>query len=1305
MREALTVIGFLLILALAAIFAAPLYVDWNDWRETIAARLSDHLGTEVKISGRVEARLLPQPWLSIGGVAIGDPAGSTTLAIGTVSGDVSLTSLMRGDVEISNVVLASPKLAITTDAKGGVTPLTQQAVDAAATIDSFEIQDGSIRYVDAPSGQDVTIEGVQLVGEARSVVGPFKAEGGLQVAGVPHTVKISTGSIDAGQMKVKATFVPADRPMTIDFDGTLKVTGTKPSFVGLATVARPALNARGDKAPPEEPWIVAARMTLTPEAMAADAVSIQVGPDERALKLTGTATAQLGKAPRFEAAFTATQLELDRLAGVTPDHRLAPLVVLGRIRDSMPSVRSIALPGRVQLSAQAMIVGGNLVENVKADLTSAGSGWRIANFEAGLPGQSRFVLAGDVDASRTEDALAGSFSLASRQASTLMNWLRGDDLTAAPNAARRLTLDGRIAAGADSLTFDSLKLAVDDASVEGRVAWSRVQPDTSAGRIEADLTAQRLDLDVLPSAIALLPGGASAISEADVKLSAQSIAFAGVEAKSASGRIKAGGKLIVLEDVTIDDLGGSSLTANGRIDVIGERSTGEVRVTVDARDLTGLAKALRRSPLPPTLLDAFGTRAAALSPASVVVVTSFGDGRRLSLNGKLGGTVAQVDVDLPQSSGRNALDIRLAADSLDIGRLLKQIGLSPAPAKIPGRTRVVARLTGPLDGPRQWSGRFEGGGVEMSGSGTLTGGIEAPAIEGRVKARTNDVLTPAQLFGVSIPGALVGDAADVETALRVRGGRVVLDDLRGEAMGVPVSGRLAFDPGTPVRVEGQLAFDSLDGTRFASLLAGTDLAGPPAAGSAWSGDAFGPTTFAGLAGTLSLSAKDVNLSDGLPALHDVAATLSLQPGSVGIDEMEGSLAGGSVDGFLRLSRSAMEAALTGRLAFKGIDLDTPDISGRLDMAFDLQGTGRTPALLAGSLTGGGTIGVRGPRFGRLSDQAFSSVVSAVDGGMPPQIARLRPLFEDKLAAGPLTASDFSGTLSLAGGVARLATTTAMAGETGLSVSGSLDLATMTAKADVVLSPPAPADGLGGHPPLIGVSTAGRLDDLRRQVDVSQLTAWLTVRSAEREAKKLEALEAERLARETALEEQRRIEAERIQKAIDAQEKAAREKAERERLAKEKADREKAEKERAAKEKADRERADREKADREKADREKALQGNTVAPPLPEPDFPPDVPAPTAPPPQPLRGEGPPAVPPPAGVASPISATAGPVTVTPAARTSTDGPSAAPPGGPVRPAVPEPIVDVPDAGTAATPARPTGAIRPPRPKPPSSTDLF
>ena len=111
-------------------------------------------------------------------------------------------------------------------------------------------------------------------------------------------------------------------------------------------------------------------------------------------------------------------------------------------------------------------------------------------------------------------------------------------------------------------------------------------------------------------------------------------------------------------------------------------------------------------------------------------------------------------------------------------------------------------MEGPLDGARRWSLKFAGADVALSGAGKLTGGLATLALDGRLAAKTSDAMTPAQLFGITFPGSRPGDGAEIDTGFRWRGGRLVLDDLTGVALGMPMSGALTIDPGKPARIEG-----------------------------------------------------------------------------------------------------------------------------------------------------------------------------------------------------------------------------------------------------------------------------------------------------------------------------------------------------------------------------------------------------------------------------------------------------------------------------------------------------------------------
>jgi len=1134
-REALTVIGFLLILAFAALFTAPLYVDWNSWRGDIAARLSQHFGTPVIIKGPIEARILPQPWLSMGDVSIGDPYGKTSLRVGAIDGDVSLGGLLRGDIDLSNVVVRSPQLTIAIGDDGLLEPLAKGSVSADASVESFEVEDGTLHYLNPGAGQDVTLNGIHLVGESGSLYGPYKAEGGVQLEGVPHTVKLITGVAQGGSLHLKISAVPADRPLTVDLEGEVKVAGGQPTFAGMATLARPAIGARagsdsGNGDLSDTPWSVSGPVTISSDALVSDKVVVQIGPDERALKLGGSLQMPLGPGGTLDTVLSGSQLELDRFSGVSPDARQPPAAVLARVVNTMPGLAGLPAVAHIDLSADGVMLGGELMQNIRAELSVENGQWRVGRFESDLPGQSHLLLAGDVN----DDAsgFKGNLSLRSDRATGLLGWLQGAPVLGAPAAARKLSLAADLIADGQSISLSKLALAIGDAKVNGQLAWRRLAPNRAAGRVEADLAAQRIDLDTLPSMAALLPGRSDIFSEADIKLAAQSLAFSGIEAKSVSGRVKAGGKLIALEDVVVNDLGGASLTANGRIDNIGAQPQGEIRVVLNGRDLTGLATALKRSSLSPYWVNAFAARAAALSPANASMAIAFGTSRQYSVDGKFGGSVAQFDAEFAGAGDEETADIALKADSLDVVTLLRQVGLEPATARIPGRASLRMELSGPLNGARRWNGDFDGAEVSVSGNGKMTGPFEAPSFDGRLKANTDDALLPAQLFGVALPGVMSAQSATIDSGFHIQAGHLVFDDVSGTWLGMPVDGALSVTAGRPVRVDGRLGFLRADAELLGSLLSGADLGGPNDKGNAWADEAFGRSTVDNLTGSLTVTANSLRLSRRFPELREAKANVAFGSGKVSVDDFSASLAQGSVTGALELSRAALDTAATGHFVLKDVVLDTQDIAGTLDTSLDFQGTGRSPDDLMSSLTGGGTLDLRNPVLAGFSDSAFDEMIKAVDDGLAPDAAHIKPAFEQALALKPLGASAITGNLTLAGGVLRLPSTLSQATNAGLALSGLMDLSDLTTKANIVLTPADPKDGIGGPAPTIPVLISGALDGLHREVDVSGLTAWLSIRTAEQQARKLEILEAKRQAEDKAQEDARRAEAEQMQKAID-----------------------------------------------------------------------------------------------------------------------------------------------------------------------------
>ncbi|MGD8422890.1 MAG: AsmA family protein, partial [Methyloceanibacter sp.] len=75
MNSLLLTLTALVILVLSALFAAPLFIDWNDYRPAIEAQMTKLTGRDVKIDGKVHLIVLPAPQLKFDNIKVADADG------------------------------------------------------------------------------------------------------------------------------------------------------------------------------------------------------------------------------------------------------------------------------------------------------------------------------------------------------------------------------------------------------------------------------------------------------------------------------------------------------------------------------------------------------------------------------------------------------------------------------------------------------------------------------------------------------------------------------------------------------------------------------------------------------------------------------------------------------------------------------------------------------------------------------------------------------------------------------------------------------------------------------------------------------------------------------------------------------------------------------------------------------------------------------------------------------------------------------------------------------------------------------
>jgi uncharacterized protein involved in outer membrane biogenesis len=111
----------LLILVLSALFAAPLFIDWNDYRHVFETQATKLLGREVKVDGKVHLVLLPAPELKFDEVKVADETGRLELPFleaRSIEAWLNIGALLTGTFEARKIVIVDPILRLDVKADG-----------------------------------------------------------------------------------------------------------------------------------------------------------------------------------------------------------------------------------------------------------------------------------------------------------------------------------------------------------------------------------------------------------------------------------------------------------------------------------------------------------------------------------------------------------------------------------------------------------------------------------------------------------------------------------------------------------------------------------------------------------------------------------------------------------------------------------------------------------------------------------------------------------------------------------------------------------------------------------------------------------------------------------------------------------------------------------------------------------------------------------------------------------------------------------------------------------------------------------
>jgi large subunit ribosomal protein L24 len=341
---------------------------------------------------------------------------------------------------------------------------------------------------------------------------------------------------------------------------------------------------------------------------------------------------------------------------------------------------------------------------------------------------------------------------------------------------------------------------------------------------------------------------------------------------------------------------------------------------------------------------------------------------------------------------------------------------------------------------------------------------------------------------------------------------VNLDQVSGTIAGSKVQGHLAFRAGEAPRVDGTIEIASLDATAIVAAAIGVRASG---GATLWPLEPFAPTA-SNLAGRIKFKAQRAKLSPALEAMQ-MRGVVRFGPSEVVFEDIESELATGRLGGRLALVTGSDGVSVRARMTLTGADAAAivggdsrrPPIAGRVTFRADLEGSGRSPAALIGSLAGTGSIALENAQIAGLNPRVFDAVIRAVDLGIPTDTDRIRDFVVTALDNGTLPVAHAEAAVTVAAGQARLSNVVTRTSGADLTVATNIDLTRATLDTVLMLSG-TQIQGSGLHP-VISVALKGPLLGPSRTVDASALASWLALRAVEQQSKQLDTME--RLQRE------------------------------------------------------------------------------------------------------------------------------------------------------------------------------------------------
>lgn len=1126
MRDLFTIVAMLIVTVLFAALAVPYFVNWEAHREEVEAVLGNALGIPVRTQGVILVRLLPTPHLALEQVEIGPEKPLLTAQALSIS--LEVPPLLSGQIKVTRAQLLRPIMRVEVGRDGALhLPSAQHVMMAEAVgINNLQVEEGAIHLISAVDGKmhESAIGPINITASAARLVGPWRVDG--DVAG--YGLHLAAGVPDAqNQMRFKLRLQYQDKGAPSEtygeLDGLMQI-GEKPSIQGKLTAAYPfsgwpASGAKGERSRPTN-IIVTANIQNEGWRITGKELEFRLGEGLRALQLTGTGALDVGvllagRQPRLEMQLNSRRLDW---ASFPQSEKMEAGDIVSIVSSSLQK-----LPIDLALHVGGIAIGGQEFGPLSAELRSEyganNARIDISRLSLTLPGGT--MQGHGVISLLQRPSVAGFLQLAGTDTSRLANALSGAGIPSnLINVLPRSTdiqIAGNMEASQEGFAVRELQWISGKTSIHGALNYVR-QSDHGRGRLEAQLTADGLDLTLLP---AFAPERfIFANTDLDIALEADHLQFGNhsdTSDKRLSAHFRSSADEIMIDHFEVSDLDKLHLQASGKLDERGGRIAASLKaenadtVMMLSRPFLAREWTVWLSHIKPSA-GPLGLEATIERPEGNQPLVAH-------IEGAIAG--AAINATLrhnPSGSGNDRAGIDMTMEHPQPITFLSNLGIinnisgwekmqSPARLTVTARGAAFANLDGRADAT--WS----------SNRLSFRGQWDNAALTGKV-AFESPGLGP--LASVIYPSE---GAAKASAELLWNAEAIYLTNLHGSIAGKAVAGSLSYKEGA---LAGKIELPRLDLADLLVLSLGKEAF--PAQGQKWSSARFNETPMLPRA-SLHIRTGQLGITDSL-GFKDASLQLDLSPNTVNLQNISGQLPdNGKMTADIALRRWGSQASLRASARLDGVSISTlmdNQWPGKVSGVIDVGASAQNVAGLIANIAGGGELHITQTTVPHLDPDALNRLVPDLikaDASLSqPRIVARR--LEEALDENAWPVANITFPLTVVGGIVRYGPLMLDAQQARASLNGMFDINRLYFDTRAHLTAKVSPEGWNSAPPQAIITWRGQKGAIVRNVDAGSTANGLAAIALTRELDRIERLEAEarqRMEKARAKREQERLE--------------------------------------------------------------------------------------------------------------------------------------------------------------------------------------